>query len=104
MEEDFRLNMELQIPADKIVSAYILHNKNIEQQVKKGIEMAFTKLCKEDNLAKIVETEIYNSFKNQFNYYNLNSIINEMFNNRLKEFLQNKAKQFADKILKIEDS
>lgn len=104
MKEDFQLRMELQIPAERLVSAYILHSKNIEEQVKKGVEMALTKLCEEDNLAKIVETEVYNSFKNQFNNYNLRSIINEMFDDRLKEFLRNRAKQFADKILKIEDS
>ena len=104
MKEDFQLKMELEIPADRVISAYILHSKNIEEQVKKGVEMALTKLCEEDNLAKIVETEVYNSFKNHFNNYNLRSIINEMFDDRLKEFLQNKAKQFADKILKIEDS
>ena len=36
MKEDFQLKMELEIPADRVVSAYILHSKNIEEQVKKG--------------------------------------------------------------------
>lgn len=50
--------MELEIPANRIISAYILHSKNIEEQVKKGVEMALTKLCEEDNLAKIIERKL----------------------------------------------
>lgn len=98
-EESPRVNLTLDIPAQRLMSAYIERNEEMEKQVKLGIENAIKRLTEGNNLAKLVEEEVYESLKKSFNNWSVQDHIRRVFDERLSEYLRNKAKEFSDKVL-----
>lgn len=95
-----KIRLELDVPAKKLISMYVTENRQIEEQVKKGIENALDKLCKDNNLASLVEEEVYNSLRASFSNWNVHQFIRNAFDERLTKFLEMKTKEFADKVIK----
>ncbi len=93
------IKLELQIPAQRLLSQYITNNKNIEEQVKKGIENALDNLCKDNNLASLIEQEVYNTLRLSFSNWEISKTVRNVLEEKLHNFLVNKAEEFANKIL-----
>lgn len=93
------LRLELQIPAQKLVSQYITNNKNIEKQVKKGIESALDNLCRDDNLASLINEEVYRTLRESFSRWEISRTIRDTLEEKLHNYLLDKAQEFADKVL-----
>ena len=94
------LRLELQIPAQRLVSQYVTNNENIEKQVKKGIENALDNLCKDDNLAALINEEVYRTLRESFSIWEISRTIRDTLEKKLHNYLLNKAQEFADKVLK----
>lgn len=93
------LRLELQIPAQKLVSQYITNNKNIEEQVKKGIESALDNLCRDDNLASLINQEVYRTLRESFSRWEISRTIRDTLEEKLHNYLLEKAQEFANKVL-----
>lgn len=93
------IKLELQVPAQRLLSQYITNNKNIEEQVKKGIENALDNLYKDDNLASLIEQEVYNTLRASFSNWEISRTVRNVLEEKLHNFLVNKAEEFANKIL-----
>lgn len=96
------LRLELQIPAQRLVSQYITNNKNIEEQVKKGIESALDNLCRDDNLASLINQEVYRTLRESFSRWEISRTIRDTLEEKLHNYLLEKAQEFADKVLNKE--
>lgn len=96
------LRLELQIPAQKLVSQYITNNKNIEEQVKKGIESALDNLCRDDNLASLINQEVYRTLRESFSRWEISRTIRDTLEEKLHNYLLEKAQEFANKVLNKE--
>lgn len=96
------LRLELCIPAQRLVSQYITNNKNIEEQVKKGIESALDNLCRDDNLASLINQEVYRTLRESFSRWEISRTIRDTLEEKLHNYLLEKAQEFADKVLNKE--
>lgn len=96
------LKLELQIPAQRMLSQYITNNKNIEEQVKKGIESALDNLCRDDNLASLINQEVYRTLRESFSRWEISRTIRDTLEEKLHNYLLEKAQEFADKVLNKE--
>lgn len=99
MFEQPSIKLELQVPAQRLLSQYITNNKNIEEQVKKGIENALNDLYKDDNLASLIEQEVYRTLRLSFSSWEISRTVRNVLEEKLHNFLVNKAEEFANKIL-----
>lgn len=93
------LRLELQIPAQKMLSQYIINNENIEKQVKKGIESALDNLCRDDNLASLINKEVYRTLRESFSRWEISRTIRDTLEEKLHNYLLEKAQEFANKVL-----
>ena len=93
------LRLELQIPAQRMLSQYIINNKNIEKQVKKGIEDALDNLCRDDNLASLINEEVYRTLRESFSRWEISRTIRDTLEEKLHDYLLEKAQEFANKVL-----
>lgn len=93
------LRLELQIPAQKMLSQYIINNENIEKQVKKGIESALDNLCRDDNLASLINQEVYRTLRESFSRWEISRTIRDTLEEKLHNYLLEKAQEFANKVL-----
>lgn len=93
------LRLELQIPAQRMLSQYIINNENIEKQVKKGIESALDNLCKDDNLASLINQEVYRTLRESFSRWEISRTIRDTLEEKLHNYLLEKAQEFANKVL-----
>lgn len=93
------LRLELQIPAQRMLSQYIINNENIEKQVKKGIESALDNLCRDDNLASLINQEVYRTLRESFSRWEISRTIRDTLEEKLHNYLLEKAQEFANKIL-----
>lgn len=93
------LRLELQIPAQRMLSQYIINNKNIEKQVKKGIESALDNLCRDDNLASLINQEVYRTLRESFSRWEISRTIRDTLEEKLHNYLLEKAQEFANKVL-----
>lgn len=96
------LRLELQIPAQRMLSQYIINNENIEKQVKKGIESALDNLCRDDNLASLINQEVYRTLRESFSRWEISRTIRDTLEEKLHNYLLEKAQEFADKVLNKE--
>lgn len=96
------LRLELQIPAQKMLSQYIINNENIEKQVKKGIESALDNLCRDDNLASLINQEVYRTLRESFSRWEISRTIRDTLEEKLHNYLLEKAQEFANKVLNKE--
>lgn len=96
------LRLELQIPAQRLVSQYVTNNKNIEKQVKKGIESALDNLCRDDNLAALINKEVYRTLRESFSRWEISRTIRDTLEEKLHNYLLEKAQEFANKVLNKE--
>lgn len=96
------LKLELQIPAQRMLSQYIINNENIEKQVKKGIESALDNLCRDDNLASLINQEVYRTLRESFSRWEISRTIRDTLEEKLHNYLLEKAQEFADKVLNKE--
>ena len=96
------LKLELCIPAQRLVSQYITNNKNIEEQVKKGIESALDNLCRDDNLASLINQEVYRTLRESFSRWEISKTIRDTLEEKLHNYLLEKAQEFANKVLSKE--
>lgn len=96
------LRLELQIPAQRMLSQYIINNENIEKQVKKGIESALDNLCKDDNLASLINQEVYRTLRESFSRWEISRTIRDTLEEKLHNYLLEKAQEFANKALNKE--
>lgn len=102
MFTELSLKLELHIPAQRLVSQYITNNKNIEEQVKKGIESALDNLCRDDNLASLINQEVYRTLRESFSRWEISRTIRDTLEEKLHNYLLEKAQEFADKVLNKE--
>lgn len=93
------LRLELQIPAQRMLSQYIINNENIEKQVKKGIESALDNLCRDDNLASLINQEVYRTLRESFSRWEISRTIRDTLEEKLHNYLLEKAQEFANKVL-----
>lgn len=93
------LKLELCIPAQRLVSQYVTNNKNIEEQVKKGIESALDNLCRDDNLASLINQEVYRTLRESFSRLEISKTIRDTLEEKLHNYLLEKAQEFANKVL-----
>lgn len=93
------LRLELQIPAQRMLSQYIINNENIEKQVKKGIESALDNLCKDNNLASLINQEVYRTLRESFSRWEISRTIRDTLEEKLHNYLLEKAQEFANKVL-----
>lgn len=93
------LRLELQIPAQRMLSQYIINNKNIEKQVKKGIEDALDNLCRDDNLTSLINAEVYRTLRESFSRWEISRTIRDTLEEKLHDYLLEKAQEFANKVL-----
>ena len=96
------LRLELQIPAQRMLSQYIINNENIEKQVKKGIESALDNLCRDDNLASLINQEVYRTLREAFSRWEISRTIRDTLEEKLHNYLLDKAQEFANKVLNKE--
>lgn len=96
------LKLELDIPAQRLVSQYVTNNKNIEKQVKKGIESALVNLCRDDNLASLINQEVYRTLRESFSRWEISRTIRDTLEEKLHNYLLEKAQEFANKVLNKE--
>lgn len=96
------LKLELDIPAQRLVSQYVTNNKNIEKQVKKGIESALVNLCRDDNLALLINQEVYRTLRESFSRWEISRTIRDTLEEKLHNYLLEKAQEFANKVLNKE--
>jgi uncharacterized membrane-anchored protein YjiN (DUF445 family) len=96
------LRLELQIPAQRMLSQYIINNENIEKQVKKGIESALDNLCRDDNLASLINQEVYRTLRESFSRWEISRTIRDTLEEKLHNYLLEKAQEFANKVLNKE--
>lgn len=96
------LRLELQIPAQRMLSQYIINNENIEKQVKKGIESALDNLCRDDNLASLINQEVYRTLRESFSRWEISRTIRDTLEEKLHNYLLDKAQEFANKVLNKE--
>ena len=101
--ENPKVNLILDIPAQRMFQCYISNNEEMAEQIKIGIDNAVKYLCEKDNLAKMVENEVYEKLKESFNKWTITVMLNELIEKRLSKYIEDKAKEFAEKIInKIE--
>lgn len=96
------LRLELQIPAQRMLSQYIINNENIEKQVKKGIESALDNLCRDDDLASLINQEVYRTLRESFSRWEISRTIRDTLEEKLHNYLLEKAQEFANKVLNKE--
>ena len=96
------LRLELQIPVQRMLSQYIVNNENIEKQVKKGIESALDNLCRDDNLASLINQEVYKTLRESFSRWEISRTIRDTLEEKLHNYLLDKAQEFANKVLNKE--
>lgn len=82
-----------------MLSQYIINNKNIEKQVKKGIEDALDNLCRDDNLASLINEEVYRTLRESFSRWEISRTIRDTLEEKLHDYLLEKAQEFANKVL-----
>lgn len=99
MDIQSSLRIELQIPAQRMISQYITNNENIEKQVKKGIESALDNLCRDDNLAVLINEEVYRTLRESFSRWEISGTIRDTLEEKLHNYLLEKAQEFANKVL-----
>lgn len=99
MDIQSSLRIELQIPAQRMISQYITNNENIEKQVKKGIESALDNLCRDDNLAVLINEEVYRTLRESFSKWEISRTIRDTLEEKLHNYLLEKAQEFANKVL-----
>lgn len=98
-----RVNLSLDIPAQRLLSSYVQYDRDMEEQVKIGIENAINRLTTGNNLAKLVEEQVYETLKSSFSEWNVRSQIREIFNSKMEQFIQAKATEFAEKMMRKVD-
>jgi predicted transcriptional regulator len=99
MENITTLKIELDIQAQKIIQQLQLHNKVIEDQITKGIELAMEEISKEDDFVKAVKdstkNEIFNIVKSSIMSYTFrNKLINS-----IEDKIGEKVSEYTDKLL-----
>ena len=95
MDIQSSLRLELQIPAQRLVSQYVTNNENIEKQVKKGIESALDNLCKDDNLAALINKEVYRTLRESFSRWEISRTIRDTLEEKLHNYLLDKAQELT---------
>lgn len=85
-----------------MLSQYIINNENIEKQVKKGIESALDNLCRDDNLASLINQEVYRTLRESFSRWEISRTIRDTLEEKLHNYLLEKAQEFANKVLNKE--
>lgn len=101
MEEIVKLNLELDICAQKIIQQIKFHNENIENLIAKGLEKAINDLSSSDEsfinyVAETTKKELDKIIKNILTDWTLQNKIRDKFQN----IIENKVEDIADDLLK----
>jgi phage terminase small subunit len=102
MENLTRITLELGINAQKIIQQVQIHNKNIESEITKGIEMALEEMMTANNFVDMIKEstkkEIENIAKNALVSWELKNKIQQLVNEKVGKKLEEYADKIADKI------
>lgn len=76
-----RITMELEVSAQRILNQFMLHNKQMEEQLEAGIKKAVESFDFERAIEQKVKSTIQNSFLTSTTYSRIQEIIDEKINN-----------------------
>ena len=98
------IRIDLGIDAQKIVSQIMIDNRLIENQIKKGIELALKEVTEEDNFIRIIangtKESINNIIKSATHSWEFKSKIEKAINSKIEGKIQDYAEKVAEQVLK----
>lgn len=98
------LKIELGVAAERILQNLQLNNKEIEEQITKGLTKAFEEIVKEDDafvsiIAEATKVEVINLVRKATNSWELKHKINELLAKKFGEKLTEYADKLAAKLI-----
>lgn len=103
MEPNATLRIELTAFAGKLLSQLHIENSNIEEQIKKGLELAIDDICKEDNLVNYIRTvakdEIHQMIRREVFSWELKNRIRDLISSKMEAKLQEFSDKMTDKVI-----
>lgn len=98
------LRIDLDVAAQKIMQNVQLHNREIEQQIEKGIQFAMDNLAKDDAFVDMVriatEKEVETLFRKAIMSYEFQNRITKAVQEKAGNAIEKYSNDLADKITK----
>jgi len=97
------LKLELNIAAEQLAKQMVLRNEMVEGEVKRGMEMAFEAIAKDDNFAIAIRDQVFEEIKKSIGYslgrYGLNSKLSDLVHKKISSKLDELAEDISEKVL-----
>lgn len=103
MSEDLtKIRLELDINAQKMLQQVQVHNREVKEKVKRGIEKALKDVFEDDNfenkIAEVVKGELQNSVKRAASDWTMRNKIHEAINKNIEGKIDEVASKWANNI------
>lgn len=98
MENTTSIRVELGIDARKFMQQVMIHNNQLEHQIKKGLELAIEDLSKDDNLIQFVRESAKKEIQNLAHKAIMSWEVRDNIQKSLREKVDEKIKDYTDKI------
>ena len=98
MKTEIGLRIELDVPAQRLLSAYKFYNEEVEKQIKDGVELAIKELSENESIARMVADEIKKKMNNSIVGYVLSYEVQNAIQKSIGETISNKIQEYADEV------
>lgn len=97
------LKIELNIAAEQLAAQMVLRNEVVEEEVKRGMEMAFEAIAKDDNFALAIRDQVFEEIKKSIGVslgrYGLSSKLSDLVHKKISTKLDELAEDISEKVL-----
>jgi len=98
MKTDIRLNVQLEVPAQQILSNLRFYNEDVERQVEEGVKLAIEELANEENLSRLVADEVKKKLKQNIVEYVLSYQVKAAISKSIEDAVLGKIQTYADEV------
>lgn len=99
MEPQSHLRIELGIDASRMIQQVMIHNRSIEGQLQKGIDLALEEIGNEENFVKLIKENVVDSIKNIVTKSAMSWELQNKIKVLVEEKMSTKLNEIAEKIV-----
>lgn len=92
------IKLELGFDARQFIQQVVTDNKELEEQIEKGINLAFEELCKDDNLTTIIKNQCIKQVEAITGHWEFQNKLRDMLQKEIFSKLQSKISEYSTKI------
>jgi glutamate formiminotransferase len=96
MDNITRVNLEIQVAAQRMIQTFMLHNEQVKESIENGIKKAF----KEFDFEEAVKDEVKKQLKASIVDYNVQREIRTEIKQKLSKIINDKFDKINEEILK----